>query len=826
VIATQVGAYRLLQQIGQGGMGTVWLAEHTILGRRAAIKLLHPMFTVRDDIVMRFFNEARAITTISDPGIVQIFDFGYHVDGSAYIAMEMLDGEPLDRRLHRLGRMHVADALRVMRQVTSTIGVAHQHGIVHRDLKPANIFLVHDPEVMGGERAKVLDFGIAKLTGDQNVKTSTSSMIGTPAYMSPEQCRAAGQVDQRSDVYSLGCVLFALITGSPPFDAESSGETIAMHLRDAPPAPSSCAAGIPTEVDALVLRCLEKEPAKRYASAAELAAEIGRVLRLVSDSSSPVMPAPKARWGDSLATTRVVMTEHDPAPGPRAGKTTTVRRTAPVLATGDRRGLFAAIAVAIAASAAAAVAVMHIGSSSSPSPSPRSDELAASMQRALTIVIAWSRTHAGAPCPTFAALGPAVNDPWGNPLEITCTDQPASQIVGVISAGPDGALGTQDDVGSWQLGRDITDIVRGARWTAGAASPPPDATDTPPDIELVIEYSPEATDWFENALAEFQRTRPWIHITTSSKNSFEAARAILDGKDRPVLWSPADSQAIALLASERGNRTHSELFSSSEDAAHPLLLTPLVFVGWEERVKRMTGPGGHLSWRAIHKAVASPKGWAGIGGRPDWGLIKVGHADPSKANSGLQSLVLMACEYFHTTAELTIDQVLDPKFREFVADIDRTAPYLESATSAMTEMIRFGPSKYDLVAVYESVAISQVKRAQGRWGKLHIYYPPVTVWSDFPIVQLDGPWVTEDQKRAATQLIAFLRSPSVQASALRFGFRPADPSVPIKIENAELFAASKPYGLSLDLPAAARPLDGTVIRAMLTTWTRTLKTRQ
>src|SRR5499426_2026437 len=125
LVGTQVGAYRVLQQIGKGGMGTVWLAEHVMLGRRAAIKLLHPMYSARPDIVTRFFNEARAATAIADPGIVQIFDFGQHVDGTAYIAMEMLDGEPLDRRWRRFGRLPVPDALRIMRQVASTLGVAH-----------------------------------------------------------------------------------------------------------------------------------------------------------------------------------------------------------------------------------------------------------------------------------------------------------------------------------------------------------------------------------------------------------------------------------------------------------------------------------------------------------------------------------------------------------------------------------------------------------------------------------------------------------------------------------------------------------------------------
>src|SRR5882724_6409915 len=185
VVGTQVGAYRVLNEIGAGGMGSVWHAEHAMIGRKAAIKMLHAEYSRREEVVTRFFNEARAATAIADPGIVQIFDFGQHTDGTAYIAMEMLEGEPLDQRLRRLVRLPPGDALRIMRQIASSLGVAHVRGIVHRDLKPENIFLVHDPEVAGGERAKILDFGIAKLASDTaGVKTQTATVMGTPMYMS------------------------------------------------------------------------------------------------------------------------------------------------------------------------------------------------------------------------------------------------------------------------------------------------------------------------------------------------------------------------------------------------------------------------------------------------------------------------------------------------------------------------------------------------------------------------------------------------------------------------------------------------------------------
>lgn len=478
VEGTQIGGYRILQRIGEGGMGSVWLAEHAMLGRRAAIKVLHGEYSARPEIVTRFFNEARAATAITDPGIVQIFDFGHHVDGSAYIVMELLDGEPLDKRLARVGALGVPDALRIMRQVASTLGAAHARGIVHRDLKPENIFMVRDPEVVGGERAKVLDFGIAKLTTENaGVKTQTSAVMGTPTYMSPEQCRGAGHVDQRSDVYALGCVLFALLCGRPPFDGEGIGEIIAMHLREPPPVPSSLRPGIPPEVDQVVLRCLHKDPAQRFSSAADLAIALGALT-----GSSPQVPAPSGVYAPhSVPTT--LSSAASVASAPPARK---------------RPVLFAVAGLGIAATGVAAVVVMRgsasdtdeqataeapppsTGSSATttgtpeppppePPPPDPGAETAARMKAVLERFVAWGREHAGAPCPDVAALGVAIDDPWAHPFKLTCTDQPGDQMAGVISAGPDGTFGTADDIRSWQLGRDLTDVVRGARW--GGSTP-------------------------------------------------------------------------------------------------------------------------------------------------------------------------------------------------------------------------------------------------------------------------------------------------------------------------------------------------------------------
>jgi hypothetical protein len=474
-VGTLVGAYRVLQKIGEGGMGGVWLVEHTVLGRRAAIKMLHPVYSARPEIVARFFNEARAATAISDPGIVQIFDFGHHVDGTAYIVMEFLDGEPLDRRLARAGRLPVADALRLMRQVANSVGTAHARGIVHRDLKPENIFLVRDSEAAGGERAKILDFGIAKLLGEQNIKTQTSTVIGTPTYMSPEQCRGVGQIDQRSDVYALGCVLFTLVVGRPPFDSEGAGEILAMHLREPAPAPSHRAPGIPPDVDGLVLRCMEKDPARRFSSGTELGTAINAVLTNVSSHGIALPLDARGPTAPTLALSGTTLSS-------AASMSVAPARS-------SHRGWWLAVAGVVGLVVVVAILTTRGGGDASRSAQPRESDpppqLAAAMKAALTSFVAWSRTHTGAPCPAIEMLGASVQDPWGHPMQLTCTDQPANQIVGVISAGPDGALGTSDDIASWQLGREISEIAAGRRWETVASTVAAAAPGPPPKPELV-----------------------------------------------------------------------------------------------------------------------------------------------------------------------------------------------------------------------------------------------------------------------------------------------------------------------------------------------------
>lgn len=270
MVGKTIGSYEIIEKIGKGGMGVVYLAKHKLIGRKAAIKLLLPKFSSQPTVIERFFNEARAATAIDHPGIVEIFDFGYH-EGAAYLVMEFLKGQSLDDRIKEHRCLAVEAAIPIVRQIASALGEAHKAGIVHRDLKPENIFLVADPDVQGGERIRILDFGIAKLTQSsiEASSTRTGAVMGTPSYMSPEQCTGAKNVDHRTDLYALGCILFEMLCGRPPFIGQGAGTVIAAHMYAIPPRPSSMSV-IPPEVESLTLRLLSKVPNDRFADTSEL----------------------------------------------------------------------------------------------------------------------------------------------------------------------------------------------------------------------------------------------------------------------------------------------------------------------------------------------------------------------------------------------------------------------------------------------------------------------------------------------------------------------------------------------------------------------------
>ena len=273
LIGRAVGNYQVLEKIGEGGMGSVYLAQHPLIGKRVALKVLHREFSTNPDVIDRFFTEAKAVNDIQHPNIVDIIDYG-SIPGShgvdmVFFLMEFLDGQSIADVIDNHAPLGVERALTIASQIADALGASHAQGIIHRDLKPDNVFLIDR-----GRRTdvvKVLDFGIAKLTGDRSGgrRTQTGIVIGTPYYMSPEQCEGKCNVDHRTDVYALGVVLYEMLTGTLPFRGEGYGEILMQHLTRPPPPLRDAVPELSPDVEAVVLRALAKDRDHRYPSMSE-----------------------------------------------------------------------------------------------------------------------------------------------------------------------------------------------------------------------------------------------------------------------------------------------------------------------------------------------------------------------------------------------------------------------------------------------------------------------------------------------------------------------------------------------------------------------------
>jgi eukaryotic-like serine/threonine-protein kinase len=284
LLGTTIGNYKITAEIGHGGMGVVYLAEHPTLGRKAAVKVLHARLAAEPTTVSRFFHEARASNAIRHPNIVEAYDYGTLADGTTYIVMEYLEGENLSSRLNAVGRLPVRVALDFANQAAGALAAAHDKGIVHRDLKPDNLFVTPDPRSPANELIKILDFGIAKLAasvdGAFSHKTHTGALLGTPLYMSPEQCLGVKEVDRRTDIYSLGCILYEMLCSEPPFVSEGFGALVNMHINQAPEPPSQRSPDVPPSLEGVILKMLAKNADNRFQTMHEvreaLSAEIAR----------------------------------------------------------------------------------------------------------------------------------------------------------------------------------------------------------------------------------------------------------------------------------------------------------------------------------------------------------------------------------------------------------------------------------------------------------------------------------------------------------------------------------------------------------------------
>ncbi|HWL89247.1 MAG TPA: serine/threonine-protein kinase, partial [Polyangiaceae bacterium] len=274
-----VEKYRIERLIGKGGMGAVYAAVDLDLARRVAVKVLLPHVAGNATAVTRFINEGRAAARIEGEHVARIFTAGRTPDGLAYMVLELLEGADLDQILERHPRMPVGQAVDIILQALTAVAQAHHHGIVHRDLKPGNLFLAR--RLHGADIVKVLDFGISKLTsplvdsGENHSLTATRTVLGSPSYVSPEQLRSSKSVDGRSDIWSLGVILYEMLTGVVPFQGVTLGELFIAILEQHPASITQYRADVPPGLEAAIFRCLERDPQNRFADVFQLAQALG-----------------------------------------------------------------------------------------------------------------------------------------------------------------------------------------------------------------------------------------------------------------------------------------------------------------------------------------------------------------------------------------------------------------------------------------------------------------------------------------------------------------------------------------------------------------------
>ncbi|MBN2393512.1 MAG: substrate-binding domain-containing protein [Anaerolineae bacterium] len=353
----------------------------------------------------------------------------------------------------------------------------------------------------------------------------------------------------------------------------------------------------------------------------------------------------------------------------------------------------------------------------------------------------------------------------------------------------------------------------------------------PKPIVISVLYSTEKALWMEEAVESFAKTktriggRP-IEIELETSGSREMYLAVLDGKAQPDLISPASMLQIALLEDLSTSKFGHALVNPQDKATcRPVLTSPLVLVAWKDRATVLWGddPNGNM-WRRMHNALVDPQGW-GSYGHPEWGYIKFGHTNPLSSNSGFQTLVLMTYNYFEKTHGLVSADILaNPEYQQWLIEFESTiSKFGDSTGTYMNEIISYGPSMYDFVAVYEATAIEQLENAVGRYGELYLYYPPATSLSDHPFCVLQADWVSPEKAQAAQAFVDFLTGSEMQELALlEYGFRPVDPAISLE-QSGSPFTRYTANGVRLQLPPEVETPRGDVLQTLLDFWQRNVQ---
>ncbi len=338
-------------------------------------------------------------------------------------------------------------------------------------------------------------------------------------------------------------------------------------------------------------------------------------------------------------------------------------------------------------------------------------------------------------------------------------------------------------------------------------------------VEIGIAYGTEKKRWLKWAAEEFEKTADGkkIKVDLIPRGSREGAQEVLDGNEKIHVWSPASALMKNYFINE---------WQVKHGGGDPIIrgeslaLSPMVFVFWEERYRAFTRKYEAVNFRTLGEAMLLDGGWGAIAEKPEWGFFKFGHTDPTKSNSGGVALILMTCEYHDKSAGLTLADITDVQFQQWLKTVENAVAGLSHSTGTMMrEMVLKGPSSFDVLCVYENLAIDYLKNAEGRWGKLHVAYPSRNMWNDNPYYILDVPWSSKEQRAAAEAFLEFLLREPIQKQALEHGFRPANVKVPVKFPESP-FVRYESYGLKIDIQVDAEAPKGEVIENLLHSWQR------
>jgi len=352
----------------------------------------------------------------------------------------------------------------------------------------------------------------------------------------------------------------------------------------------------------------------------------------------------------------------------------------------------------------------------------------------------------------------------------------------------------------------------------------------PEPIVLSLLYSTEKEAWLNEVIEDFYATDPRvggrpIQIELSKSGSREMYLSVLDGA-QPDVISPASSLQISILQDLSASKFGAPVVDLNDrTTCRPVVQTPLVLVAWKERVDVLWGnaPDNAL-WLQLHDAVIDPRGWDAYG-HPEWGFIKYGQTSPLTSNSGFMAILQMTYGYFEKTSGLTAQDILsDTGYQQWFLEFQNSVPQFGDSTgSYMRDIVAFGPSTYDIVAVYEATAIEQADNAVGRYGELRVYYPPATIMSDHPFCILRGAWVTPEKAEAAQLFIDYLLTePAQQLALLRYGFRPVTPGIALD-QTGSPFTRYAANGLLISLPASVEIPAGNVLDTLLEFWNRNVQ---